>query len=145
MDLDSFNASLSDDLCRIMKFNSTEGRSTILTILPLTLNLSISVMEIQNTTDISHQNITSNGRSLNSSNNFTYIFTSLPTGVITLGFCIDQTVDNFLQLNQQCLTLTSCRVTLETQLYSAECMYWNVTKDMWSSSGCQVGTDYTYL
>nr|XP_022331159.1 polycystic kidney disease protein 1-like 2 isoform X2 [Crassostrea virginica] len=139
VNLDSFNASMSDDLCRIMKFNSTEGRSTILTILPLTLNLSISVMEIQNVTDISHQNITSNGRSLNSSNNFTYIFTSLPTGVITLGFCIDQTVDNFLQLNQKCLTLTSCRVTLETQLYSAECMYWNVTKDMWSSSGCQVG------
>ena len=136
---------MNDDLCRIMKFNSTEGRSTILTILPLTLNLSISVMEIQNVTDISHQNITSNGSSLNSSNNFTYIFTSLPTGVITLGFCIDQTVDNFLQLNQKCLTLTSCRVTLETQLDSAECMYWNVTKDMWSSSGCQVGTDYTYL
>ncbi|XP_062612733.1 polycystin-1-like protein 2, partial [Saccostrea cucullata] len=141
---DSFN-STPDDLCRVLNLNVTKKRSNILTIRPLTFNLSISAMEIQNGTNVSHYDITSAGISLNKSNNFTHIFTSLPSGVIAIGFCVDQTMDNYRELNKGCLSLTSCvlTLTLEIQGYSAVCMYWNVSGDAWASGGCQVGRQTT--
>lgn len=137
-DFDSFNATQTTELCRIMTFNSTEGRSTVFTVRPLTFNLTVNVIEVQNRTNMSHLNVRAAGVSLSKFNNFTHIFSSFPTGEVSLAFCIDQTVDNYLELSRQCLTLTSCGLTLETQLYFAVCMYWNVTEDKWSSSGCQV-------
>uniref|UniRef100_A0A8W8HNY2 Polycystic kidney disease protein 1-like 2 n=1 Tax=Magallana gigas TaxID=29159 RepID=A0A8W8HNY2_MAGGI len=142
-DFDSFNATQTTELCRIMTFNSTEGRSTVFTVRPLTFNLTVNVIEVQNRTNMSHLNVRAAGVSLSKFNNFTHIFSSFPTGEVSLAFCIDQTVDNYLELSRQCLTLTSCGLTLETQLYFAVCMYWNVTEDKWSSSGCQVGQQTT--
>lgn len=137
-DFESFNATQTTDLCRIITFNSTEGRSTVFTVRPLTYNLTVSVIEVQNRTNMSHLSVRAAGVSLSKLNNFSHIFSSFPTGEISLAFCIDQTMDNYLELSRRCVTLTSCGLTLETQLYFAVCMYWNVTEDKWSSSGCQV-------
>lgn len=137
-DFDSFNATQTTDLCGIITFNFTEGRSTVFTVRPLTYNLTVNVIEVQNRTNMSYLNLRASRVSLNKLNNYTHIFSSFPTEEVSLAFCIDQTMDNYLELSRQCVTLTSCGLTLETQLYFAVCMYWNVTEDKWSSNGCQV-------